>query len=834
MTVPVHRVWLTLAALIFAGPVAAQATQPLKPTQTEAERVQQRLYQVEASAEAVEQILAIGLTNDEAGRLLREARARLPRPAELAAAVAERERKLAEAKLELVALLERRRVAEVGEWVRLQQTVKQQEAAVQGLEELLALEEKLAVKASVLATRLDEELLFIGSASPLNAAWLRDVGTGTRWLTEPERWAAVGQAAWERLKRSPVQVVLGVLLVAGLFGVQRWTVRQEAALAALAGRFATDSFGLTLRAMLLMLLRVLPWPTLLVGLGALLLGASDPSPRAIAQGFIAAGVVWFILGLFRRVCADGGLADIYFNWDLHARRTLAANLAWLTPIEVPMAFVGATMKPLSNPAYFDGLGRLAFMVGTLAFVVFVARVFRPGQGVLASVLDREGWAWRLRRLWYVLLVAIPAGLSLAAAVGFFYTAVAVQDRFVVSGIVVLIGVIAYSLLARWLFVAQRRALVQQARQRLAEQRETREHSETQRDAEPASGEAVPELDEERLDVDAASKQTRTLLRIGVTISVLGMLWAVWAQLLPALAVLERVQLTSPTLADDGSVIVPAVTLWSLFLAGVVGALTVIATRNLPAVLELAVLQRFPIDAGTRYAIVMLLRYGVIAIGVVWVTQLVGIDWGKAQWIVAALGVGLGFGLQEIVANFVSGLIILFERPVRVGDVVTVGDVSGTVSKLQIRATTITDFDNKETLVPNKAFITDRVINWTLSNSTTRLLMTVGIAYGSDVAKAHTAITDAVHSVPTVLETPNPTVFFTGFGDSSLDFEVRAFVGQNPHRLPTLHALHLAIDAALREADIEIPFPQRDLHLRSSDLASPPFTTLDIEGNAPDR
>jgi potassium efflux system protein len=146
--------------------------------------------------------------------------------------------------------------------------------------------------------------------------------------------------------------------------------------------------------------------------------------------------------------------------------------------------------------------------------------------------------------------------------------------------------------------------------------------------------------------------------------------------------------------------------------------------------------------------------------------------------------------------------------------VTVGDVSGTVSRLQIRATTITDWDNKEILVPNKAFITDRVINWTLSNATTRLLLPVGVAYGTDLKRAHDAIEQAVRSVPAVLDDPAPSVLMVNFGDSSLDFEVRAFVGQLAQRLPTQHALYLAIEAGLSEAGIEIPFPQRDLWLKN--------------------
>ena len=170
----------------------------------------------------------------------------------------------------------------------------------------------------------------------------------------------------------------------------------------------------------------------------------------------------------------------------------------------------------------------------------------------------------------------------------------------------------------------------------------------------------------------------------------------------------------------------------------------------------------------------------------------------------------------IVANFVSGLIILFERPIRVGDTVTVGADSGTVSRLQIRATTITDWDNKEILVPNKNFITERVVNWTLSNEVTRVIAKVGVAYGTDLEQAREAITSAVESVPSVLETPAFSVFFLGFGDSSLDFEVRAFVDELNKRLPTLHEINFAINSALPAAGIEIPFPQRDLHMRSDD------------------
>ena len=190
--------------------------------------------------------------------------------------------------------------------------------------------------------------------------------------------------------------------------------------------------------------------------------------------------------------------------------------------------------------------------------------------------------------------------------------------------------------------------------------------------------------------------------------------------------------------------------------------------------------------------------------------------------VAALSLGLGFGLQEIVANLVSGIVILFERPYRVGDVVSVGDMTGIVSRIRIRATTLVDWDHREIIIPNKAFIADRLVNWTLSDPITRLVLKVGIAYGADSKRAHTVMLDTASSHPLVLRDPAPGVFFVGFGSSSLDFEVRVFVKRMDDRMPALHELNTALHKALAENGIEIPFPQLDLNLRSA----PPGVTLE--------
>jgi potassium efflux system protein len=195
-------------------------------------------------------------------------------------------------------------------------------------------------------------------------------------------------------------------------------------------------------------------------------------------------------------------------------------------------------------------------------------------------------------------------------------------------------------------------------------------------------------------------------------------------------------------------------------------------------------------------------------------NILGAQWSKLQWLVAALGVGLGFGLQEIVANFISGLLILFERPIRVGDTVTVGSHTGTVTRIRIRATVLTDWDRKEQIIPNKTFITEQLTNWTLSDSITRQIIQVGVAYGSDVGQVHQVLSQVVADSKRVIAEPPPAVFFVGFGDSSLNFEIRVFVQNMLDIMPLIHELHVAIEAELRRHGIEIPFPQRDIWIRS--------------------
>ena len=200
-------------------------------------------------------------------------------------------------------------------------------------------------------------------------------------------------------------------------------------------------------------------------------------------------------------------------------------------------------------------------------------------------------------------------------------------------------------------------------------------------------------------------------------------------------------------------------------------------------------------------------------------QMLGFGWSKLQWMAAGLSVGLGFGLQAIFANFFSGLIMLFERPVRIGDVITLGEFSGTINRIRMRATTITDFDNREIIVPNQMFVTERLINWTLSSTVVRFSFDVGVSYHADPRVVRETLLEILHADRRVMKEPPPNVLFREFGASSLNMRCFAHVEDVSVRLQVQNDLHMRITEVFREKGIEIAYPQMDLHVRSVDAGA---------------
>jgi potassium efflux system protein len=255
------------------------------------------------------------------------------------------------------------------------------------------------------------------------------------------------------------------------------------------------------------------------------------------------------------------------------------------------------------------------------------------------------------------------------------------------------------------------------------------------------------------------------------------------------------------------------------LADLLGGLLVLFStfwivRNLRSLFDAFVFPHFRLDPGARYAMLTITRWTLFVTGLLIALSAVHLSLGRIGWLMAAMGVGIGFGLQEIVANMVSGVILLIERPIRVGDVLSVGDTSGEVRRINIRATTILNLDRQEVIVPNKDFITKEVTNWTLADKVLRLIIDIGVAYGSDVDRVRQLLLDIARENPLVRKKPEPAAYFVNHGDSSLDFRLYAFITDPRIRFRVTDEINSQINKRLAKENIEIPFPQRDLHIRS--------------------
>ena len=571
------------------------------------------------------------------------------------------------------------------------------------------------------------------------------------------------------------------------------------------GHLHTDQFAYTAHALAAVLLAAVLWPLVLTFLGWRLTAGPSPDPQttAVATLLFTLAAAVLPLGIMRRICAHDGLAEVHLRWRPRATGIIRRELRIFTWVLLPAICLGG-QGPWVDDELRSVMGQLSLILiaGLLAFTVY--RLTHPTRGALAdkllasesSLLNRTRWIW-LTALW-----GTPISLVVLAGLGFQFTAVELMRNYYLTLWLITLAYLVHEVGLRWLELASARAEWVKVAERLRNRPATEEQDESELIDDPIV-----------INFRSVSEQTHRLFHSVLVLGLVLVLWAIWSNILPAFGLLEGVRLWSYNEQVGRDSVIQHTTLVDLIVAAALGFLFAVATSSLPRLLELVLAQRVAFTAGTLNAITTITRYVLIGVGVVVVFNALGVGWSKVQWLVAAISVGLGFGLQEIFANFVSGLILLFERPVRIGDTVTVDGVQGTVTRIRIRATTIRDWDNKEIVVPNKTLITNQLTNWSLSDATVRIVLNVGIAYGSDTTLAHQIMLDVARAHPRVLETPAPTVYFSGLGASSLDFEVRMFVPEITDMFRTRHDYYMAIERRLAEAGIDIPFPQRDLHIK---------------------
>lgn len=648
---------------------------------------------------------------------------------------------------------------------------------------------------------LDRHLLWTPSHPPIDGSWLTRVPEGVHDLVKPSRLKTTLDLSLVELRARPLRWLGSMLLVIGLYTLRRRASVRIEALAAPARRLGADSLSATWRATGWTLLSVSPGPVALWLLGELLQSVGSPGRYSDSLGRACTMLVipLFAVQLLRRMVMERGLGHAHFRWMRSRREALRQALPRTAAIVLPMYFIStlAFIRNLDLPNDVQARAAIVVTCATLAWTLW--RLLDVG--VLWVVRGATIEPSTPRRL---LRAGLPLGLmfiALLALAGYVYSAGLLLQALIMTFAMLVAVSLVTGLLGRWFLLGERR--LHQAR--IEERRDAGETSDEETGPEPES----------EMTLEQINAQTSRLLRAMRLTLVAGGLVLVWAQVLPAIARLNEIALWhfSETGVDGNPVIQP-VTLMAVILGAAALLLTAISARNLPGLIEIGLLSKTSIDAASRYAATSILRYVIVIAGTIVGLGLLGMRWSQLQWMAAALTVGLGFGLQEIFANFVSGLILLFERPFRIGDVITVGEFSGRVTRIRTRATTILDFENKEIFIPNKNFITGQLTNWTLSDDIIRLTIKVGVAYGSDPARVHELLFEAARQCPLVLADPKPISLFMAFGTSSLDFELRVLVAAVTDRFPARNELNANIARLFAEHGIEIAFPQLDVHVRN--------------------
>ena len=270
------------------------------------------------------------------------------------------------------------------------------------------------------------------------------------------------------------------------------------------------------------------------------------------------------------------------------------------------------------------------------------------------------------------------------------------------------------------------------------------------------------------------------------------------------------------------------TILTLFFIIFASVLLVFLSNKFSKVLMRRVLSRYIKDTGVIASIATIVRYIIIVIGFITIFQSAGFDLSTLGLLAGALGVGIGFGLQNVTNNFISGIIILFERPIKVGDRIEVGDINGDVYSISMRSTTVITNDNISVIVPNSEFINSQVINWSHNDRKVRFRYPVGVSYKEDPEKVREIVLAVAKENPGVLDDPETSFWFEGYGDSSINFILGVWTSEYIQRPGVLRSqLYYAIFKKFAENNIEIPFPQRDLHLKSG------FDAQELKNTSPD-
>ncbi len=515
---------------------------------------------------------------------------------------------------------------------------------------------------------------------------------------------------------------------------------------------------------------------------------------------------WLFFAFILAMLRPNGLAYRHFNMpqsNVQLFYSVSKRSVWIYALWLNASIFTNLDAGITN----DVIGEVLTISILVISLFIVGPRLRYAVSIYQKTQEQAGERSYLFKFSRIVLVIAPIALIVLIVMGYYYTALNLMEHLISSYFVLVIWMIARDVVYRGFTVSARRLAYRRLQEKIQAQQAQKEDNNNDLNSDYSR--------EESLAISQVKSQVKSVVDLLLWLALFGLFYWVWSDLITVAYYLEGVTLWQQQVVTETGTVSESITLLNLLFALIIIIGTYALVKNIGGLLEVLVFSRMSFSQGTPYTITTLLTYFIIAIGGGAAFSVLGMSWSKLQWLFAALSVGLGFGLQEIFANFISGIIILFERPVRIGDVVTIGEYSGTVSKIRIRSTTLIDFDKKEVIVPNKAFVTERLINWALTDSMTRVVLSVGVAYGSDLELVKRLLLQAADECEYVLKDPEPVAYFLTFGASTLDHELRVYVGNLNERTRTIDYVNRRIDELFAAHNVEIAFNQLDVFIKNS-------------------
>lgn len=660
-----------------------------------------------------------------------------------------------------------------------------------------------------LESQLQQQSFWVQSTSPMDLTWVENFPKAA--IEEIRELAKY--VGFENIKQnlpSKLAFIATLLLVYGLIIWKKTQIKNRlSVLADQVNTLKNDSHWHTPEAMLWTIILTLPGNLLFLIISTILLSIFLKNPLSTSAWMTAVSGYWLFFATILALLRPNGLAYRHFGMPQTSNEIFQRIIRQSIWIVVLLLVVSSLFSQIDSIDFNnDVIGQVMTIVALALCLIIVRPLLNKGiveyqNAVLEDGTKRNVSLFKLLR---VILFIAPISLIILIALGYYYTAVYIIEHIIKSYLVALVWVFGRYFAYRSLTISSRRM----AYRRLQNKREKIREQALQA---LEQGKEPPK--EQKIKISTVNEQIFRMADLIAWVLLFASLYAIWSDLvsiayyLNGFILWEQVEVTS-----KGNV-VETVTLLNILRSLMYITVTYVLVKNIAGILEVTFFSRIKLSKGTPHTITAVLTYFIVTFGSISAFTSLGISWNKIQWIFTALSVGLGFGVREIFGSFVSGTILLFERPIRVGDKVTVGNFTGVISKIRLRSTTLLDDEHKEVVLPNQAFVTDRFINWTLNNTITRLQILMKISSSSDITLARQLLLQAVEEAPKVLKDPSASLNLVGFSDGAIEHELNVYVSELDDRAETRNFLYQRIDELFKQHNIHIAFKQIDVHLHQT-------------------